>query len=189
MTTSVHSKETRPHTPEASIQFQSSPHRICGGKIGTEARFTPSVRPCLLSITSPMLHTHSFTHHRRDIISPVGGIIKQWSTKQEQRNVHTWLTTYFFFFFANLRRNVTPLDHHHHHRALQMILGCLSCYYESFPLFTLPRRKISHLSSYAFTQLWHNDIKSSAFFSVISRKDVQAAGLHLPTKLHGIIFQ
>lgn len=40
---SVHSKETRPLTPETRVQFQNSPCRICVGEIGTEIRFTSSV--------------------------------------------------------------------------------------------------------------------------------------------------
>jgi len=60
---SVHSKETRPLTPETRFQFQNSPCRICGGEIATEAMFTPSVSalPSLHRFTNAAYPlTHSF---------------------------------------------------------------------------------------------------------------------------------
>jgi hypothetical protein len=114
---------------------------------------------CLLSVTSPTLHIHSSIHHRRDMFSPIESIIKQRRTKQEQRNLHTWSTTYFF---ANMGRNNTPL-YLQRHWALKMILGCLSCYEESFPLLAVAGLKIFQLTSYAVTQQWH-DIKSVPSF-------------------------
>ena len=140
---------------------------------------------CLLSAASPVLRTHSFInsriHQRRDIFSPVENIINQRRTKKIVKCVRDQQN-----FFANLHHNNTPLDHQHH-RALQMLLGCLSCYEESFTLLVLPGPNISQLDSYAVIRLY-NDIKHSAFVSVVPRMDVKAAGLYLPTKLHDILF-
>lgn len=106
---------------------------------------------CLLSSTSQVLRTHSFInsliHQRRDIFSPVENVINQRCTKKKVKCVRDQQ-----HYFANLHHNKPLLDHQHH-RALQMLLGCLSCYEESFPLLVPPGPNISQLDSYAVIRL------------------------------------
>jgi hypothetical protein len=61
-----------PYTAQAHVRYQDTQSAICGGESITGTGISSSV-----SITTPMLHTHSFMHHRHYIISTIQSVFKQ----------------------------------------------------------------------------------------------------------------